>query len=452
MIRARHVAGTSLIFFGSGISAFAQASDASPAGIDSGDTAWVLTSAALVLMMTIPGLAFFYGGLVRVKNVLATLMQSFFMVGIITLQFVLIGYSLGFAPGNGLLGSLNWIGLQGVGLAPNASYAATVPHQAFMIFQMMFAVITPALMTGAFAERMKFSAFVVFSLVWATLIYDPLAHWVWGTGGWLRELGALDFAGGTVVHISSGVSALVAILIIGKRVGFGKIPTPPHNLPFSVLGAALLWVGWFGFNAGSALGANGLATNAFVVTHISAASATLGWVLAEWMVSGKPTILGAASGAVAGLVAITPGSGFVSPLSAIAIGLGGGMICFTAVMLKSRFGYDDSLDVVGVHGVGGIFGALATGVFASKAINSAGADGLIYGNVGLLKSQVIAVGATIAFAAVGTAVILFIIKAVMGLRVTADEERLGLDLSQHSESAYSLTQDFDESVVRGHGH
>jgi Amt family ammonium transporter len=452
MIRARHVAGTSLIFFGSGISAFAQASDASPAGIDSGDTAWVLTSAALVLMMTIPGLAFFYGGLVRVKNVLATLMQSFFMVGIITLQFVLIGYSLGFAPGNGLLGSLNWIGLQGVGLAPNASYAATVPHQAFMIFQMMFAVITPALMTGAFAERMKFSAFVVFSLVWATLIYDPLAHWVWGTGGWLRELGALDFAGGTVVHISSGVSALVAILIIGKRVGFGKIPTPPHNLPFSVLGAALLWVGWFGFNAGSALGANGLATNAFVVTHIAAASATLGWVLAEWMVSGKPTILGAASGAVAGLVAITPGSGFVSPLSAIAIGLGGGMICFTAVMLKSRFGYDDSLDVVGVHGVGGIFGALATGVFASKAINSAGADGLIYGNVGLLKSQVIAVGATIAFAAVGTAVILFIIKAVMGLRVTADEERLGLDLSQHSESAYSLTQDFDESVVRGHGH
>ena len=294
--------------------------------------------------------------------------------------------------------------------------------------------------------------FVVLSLLWATLIYDPLAHWVWGTGGWLRTLGALDFAGGTVVHISSGVSALVAILIIGKRSGFGKFPTVPHNLPFAVLGAALLWVGWFGFNAGSALGANGLATNAFVVTHIAAASATLGWVLAEWMVSGKPTVLGAASGAVAGLVAITPGSGFVSPLSAIAIGLGGGVICFTAVMLKSRFGYDDSLDVVGVHGVGGIFGALATGVFASKAINAAGADGLIYGNVGLLKAQFIAVGATIAFAVVGTAVILFVIKAVMGLRVTEDDERLGLDLSQHNESAYSLTQDFDESVVRGHGH
>ena len=452
MFRARHLAGTLLVFLGTGLSAFAQSAEAAPAAIDTGDTAWVLTSAALVLMMTIPGLAFFYGGLVRVKNVLATLMQSFFMVGIITLQWVLIGYSLGFSPGNGLIGSLDWLGLQGVGLEPNAAYAATVPHQAFMIFQMMFAVITPALMTGAFAERMKFSAFVVFSLLWATLIYDPLAHWVWGTGGWLRDLGALDFAGGTVVHISSGVSALVAILIIGKRTGFGKIPTPPHNLPFAVLGAGLLWVGWFGFNAGSALGANGLATNAFVVTHIAAASATIGWVLAEWMISGKPTILGAASGAVAGLVAITPGSGFVSPLSAIIIGLAGGVICYTAVMMKSRMGYDDSLDVVGVHGVGGIFGALATGVFASKAINSAGADGLIYGNTALMKSQLIAVGATIAFAVVGTAVILFIIKAVMGLRVTEDEERLGLDLSQHSESAYVFTQDFEDGVTRRSGH
>ena len=403
-------------------------------------------------MMTIPGLAFFYGGLVRVKNVLATLMQSFFMVGLITLQWVLIGYSLGFAPGSSLLGGLSWVGLHGVGLAPNPDYAATVPHQAFMIFQMMFAVITPALMTGAFAERMKFSAFVLFSLLWATLIYDPLAHWVWGTGGWLRNLGALDFAGGTVVHISSGVSALVAILIIGKRTGFGKIPTPPHNLPFAVLGAGLLWVGWFGFNAGSALGANGLATSAFVVTHIAAAAATLGWVAAEWLVTGKPTMLGAASGAVAGLVAITPGSGFVTPLSAIAIGLAGGVVCFSAVMLKSRFGYDDALDVVGVHGVGGIWGAIATGIFASKAVNAAGADGLIYGNTGLLKVQFIAVGATIAFAVVGTAVILLVLKAVMGLRVTEDEERLGLDLSQHSENAYSLTQDFDESVVPRHGH
>jgi len=451
MFRARQLAATSLIFFGSGLTALAQSTESLPAKIDTGDTAWILTSAALVLMMTIPGLAFFYGGLVRVKNVLATLMQSFFMVGIITLQWVLIGYSLGFAPGNGLIGSLDWLGLHGVGLEPNAAYAATIPHQAFMIFQMMFAVITPALMTGAFAERMKFSAFVLFSLLWATLIYDPLAHWVWGTGGWLRELGALDFAGGTVVHISSGVSALVAILIIGKRTGYGKISTAPHNLPFAVLGAALLWVGWFGFNGGSALGANGLATSAFVVTHIAAAAATLGWVMAEWIVSGKPTILGAASGAVAGLVAITPGSGFVSPLSAIVIGLAGGVICFTAVMMKSRLGYDDALDVVGVHGIGGIFGALATGIFASKAINSAGADGLIYGNAALMKAQLIAVGATIAFAVAGTAVILFILKAVIGLRVGEDDERLGLDLSQHSESAYNLTQDFDESTGRtGH--
>jgi Amt family ammonium transporter len=451
MFRARQLAAGFVIFLGSALTAFAQSAEPAPAKIDTGDTAWVLTSAALVLMMTIPGLAFFYGGLVRVKNVLATLMQSFFMVAIITLQWVLIGYSLGFAPGNGLIGSLDWIGLQGVGLEPNASYAATIPHQAFMIFQMMFAVITPALMTGAFAERMKFSAFVLFSLLWATLIYDPLAHWVWGTGGWLRELGALDFAGGTVVHISSGVSALVAILIIGKRSGFGKTSTAPHNLPFAVLGAALLWVGWFGFNAGSALGGNGLATSAFVVTHVAAASATLGWVLAEWVISGKPTILGAASGAVAGLVAITPGSGFVSPLSAIIIGLAGGVICFTAVMMKSRLGYDDSLDVVGVHGVGGIFGALATGIFASKAINSAGADGLIYGNVALMKAQLIAVGATVAFAVVGTVVILYVLKAVIGLRVNEDEERLGLDLSQHSESAYNLTQDFDESAGRiGH--
>src|SRR5678815_3509865 len=358
MIRARHVAGTSLLFFGSGISAFAQASEASPVKIDTGDTAWVLTSAALVLMMTIPGLAFFYGGLVRVKNVLATLMQSFFMVGIITLQWVLIGYSLGFAPGNGLIGSLDWLGLQGVGLTPNADYAATIPHQAFMIFQMMFAVITPALMTGAFAERMKFSAFVVFSLVWATLIYDPLAHWVWGVGGFLRNMGALDFAGGTVVHISAGISALVAVLIMGKRVGFGKTSMAPHNLPFAVIGAAMLWVGWFGFNAGSALGANGLASSAFMATHTAASMAALGWMIAEWIKTGKPTMLGAASGAVAGLVAITPASGFVTPMAAVVIGLLAGVICYSACMLKSKFGYVDSLDVVGVHGVGGILGAI----------------------------------------------------------------------------------------------
>src|SRR5215831_14738478 len=376
MIRARHVAGTSFIVFGSGITAFAPTVEASPAKINTGDTEWVLTSAALVLMMTIPCLAFFYGGLVRVKNVLATLMQSFFMVGVITLQWVLIGYSLGFAPGNSLIGSLDWLGLHGVALTANPDYAATVPHQAFMIFQMMFAVITPALMTGAFAERMKFSAFVVFSLVWATVIYDPLAHWVWGVGGFLRNMGALDFAGGTVVHISAGVSALVAVLIMGKRVGFGKMPMAPHNLPFAVIGAAMLWVGWFGFNAGSALGANSLASSAFMATHTAASLAALGWMVAEWIKSGKPTMLGAASGAVAGLVAITPASGFVTPLAAMVIGFAAGVVCYSACLLKPKFGYDDSLDVVGVHGVGGILGAILTGVFASKAVNPAGNDGL----------------------------------------------------------------------------
>jgi Amt family ammonium transporter len=415
--------------------------------INTGDTAWVLASSALVLLMTIPGLALFYGGLVRTKNVLGTLMQSFIMVGLVSIQWLIFGYSLAFASGNSFIGGLQWLGLNGVGAAPNPDYAATIPHQAYMIFQMMFAIITPALMTGAFAERMKFSAFLAFSFLWATLIYDPLAHWVWGVDGWLHKLGALDFAGGTVVHISSGISALIAVLIIGKRVGFGKVPTPPHNMPFVVIGASLLWVGWFGFNAGSALAANGLATSAFVATHTAAALAALFWVIAEWIMSGKPTMLGAASGAVAGLVAITPGSGFVSPLSAVVIGAGAGIICYTAVMMKSRFGYDDSLDVVGVHGIGGIFGALATGIFASKAINPSGADGLIYGNWSTFQNQLIAVAATIVFVAVGTAVILFALKAFMGLRVTEEEERLGLDLSQHNEIGYALNPDYDESEI-----
>jgi ammonium transporter, Amt family len=423
---------------------FAQAADAQPK-IDTGDTAWMLTSAALVLFMTIPGLALFYGGLVRSKNVLGTLMQSFIMVGIITLQWIVVGYSIAFAGGTSFFGSLNWAGLSGVGLSPNPDYAATIPHQAFMVYQLMFAIITPALMTGAFAERMKFSAFLAFSLLWATLVYDPLAHWVWGVGGWLRTLGALDFAGGTVVHISSGISALVAVLIMGKRVDFGKAATPPHNLPFAVIGASLLWVGWFGFNAGSALGANALATSAFVATHTAASMAALGWMVAEWITAGKPTMLGAASGAVAGLVAITPASGYVTPLSAVVIGLVAGVICYTAVMMKSRFGYDDSLDVVGVHGVGGIFGAIATGIFASKVINPAGADGAIYGNWTLLRAQLIAVSATVVFAVIGTGVILLVLKALMGLRVTEEDERLGLDLSQHSESAYVLSSDYDEA-------
>jgi ammonium transporter, Amt family len=419
---------------------------------DSGDTAFMLISAALVLFMTIPGLFLFYGGLVRSKNVLGMLMQNFVMVGLITIQWIVIGYSLAFATGSPFLGGLQWVGLADVGLTPNPDYAATIPHQTFMFYQLMFAIITPALMTGAFAERMKFSTFLVFSLLWATLIYDPLAHWVWGIGGFIRTMGALDFAGGTVVHISAGISALVAVLIMGKRVGFGRVAMAPHNLPFAVIGAAMLWVGWFGFNAGSALAAGGLASSAFMATHTAASLAALSWMVAEWIRQGKPTMLGAASGAVAGLVAITPAAGFVTPLAAVVIGLVAGVVCYSACLLKSKFGYDDSLDVVGVHGVGGILGAILTGVFASKAINSAGNDGLLYGNPSLLITQLTAVGITVAFAAAGTAVILLVLKAVMGLRVTADEERLGLDLSQHSESAYVLTPDYDEgSITSSHG-
>jgi Amt family ammonium transporter len=437
----------------SGLPVFAQTPAASQPKIDTGDTAWMLTSAALVLFMTIPGLFLFYGGLVRSKNVLGMLMQNFIMVGIITLQWIVIGYTLAFATGTSFLGGLQWIGLNGVGAAPNPDYAATIPHQTFMFYQLMFAIITPALMTGAFAERMKFSTFLLFSLLWATLVYDPLAHWVWGTGGFLRNMGALDFAGGTVVHISAGVSALVAVLIMGKRVGFGKTPMAPHNLPFAVIGAGMLWVGWFGFNAGSALGASGLASSAFMATHTAASMAALGWMIAEWIKTGKPTMLGAASGAVAGLVAITPASGFVTPLAAVVIGLLAGVVCYSACMLKPLFGYDDSLDVVGVHGVGGILGAILTGVFASKAINPAGNDGLVYGNPSLVVTQLSAVGVTVVFAAVGSAVILLVLKAVMGLRVTTEEERMGLDLSQHSESAYVFTPDYDEgaSALGGHG-
>jgi Amt family ammonium transporter len=407
--------------------------------VDTGDTAWILTSSALVLMMTAPGLALFYGGMVRRKNVLATLMQSFILMALISVQWVLFGYSLAFGPDlGGIVGSLQWIGLSGVGVEPNPDYAATIPHQAFMVFQLMFAIITPALITGTFAERIKFSAFLLFSLLWATLIYAPLAHWVWGVGGWIRALGALDFAGGTVVHISSGVSALAAALVIGRRRGYGREPMPPHNLPFTVIGAAMLWVGWFGFNAGSALGAGGLAVTAFVTTNTAAAAATLAWMFAEWAHRGKPTVLGAASGAVAGLVAITPAAGFVGPVSAILIGIGGGVLCFAACNLKSKLGYDDSLDVVGVHGVGGTWGAIATGLFASKAINEAGADGLFAGNPGLVVSQVLAVAATWVFAFVGSIVLLKIVDAVVGLRVTEEDEFAGLDISQHSENAYAL--------------
>ena len=405
--------------------------------INAGDTAWVLVSSALVLMMTAPGLALFYGGLVRRKNVLSTLMHSFILLAMISVQWVLWGYSLAFGPDmGGLLGGLDYVGLATVGAAP-APNANNIPHLAYMIFQGMFAAITPALITGTFAERMKFSTFLVFGLLWATLVYDPLAHWVWG-GGWIQAMGALDFAGGTVVHISSGVSALVCALVVGKRHGFPTDYMPPHNLPFAVTGAALLWVGWFGFNAGSALAADGIAATAFVTTNTAAAMATLTWVAAEWLHGGKPTMLGAASGAVAGLVAITPGAGFVTPLSALVIGGVAGVVCFWAVMMKTRLGYDDSLDVVGVHGIGGTWGAIATGLFASKAVNPLGRDGLLLGDASTLGVQVVSIVATWIFAAGITLLLLKVLNATMGLRVSTEEEQMGLDLSQHNEAAYTL--------------
>jgi ammonium transporter, Amt family len=406
--------------------------------INAGDTAWVLTAAALVLMMTIPGLALFYGGLVRRKNVLATLMHSFILLAMISVQWVLWGYSIAFGSDiGGLVGSLRYLGLAGVGAEPGP-YAQTIPHLAYMMFQGMFAAITPALITGAFAERMKFKTFLVFGLLWATFIYDPLAHWVWG-GGWIGKIGALDFAGGTVVHISSGVSALVCALMVGRRRGFPTEYMAPHNLPFTVTGASLLWVGWFGFNAGSALAANGIAANAFVTTNTASAAAAMTWAFVEWKHRGKPTILGAASGAVAGLVAVTPGAGYVAPLSALVIGAVAGCVCYYAVVMKSRFGYDDSLDVVGVHGVGGTWGALATGLFASSAVNSAGTDGLFLGTgVLLLGAQMVAILATWIYAGVGTWIILKILDSSMGLRVSDEDEQMGLDLSQHNEAGYTM--------------
>jgi ammonium transporter, Amt family len=418
------------------------AQEAAPPKIDTGDTAWMLTSAALVLMMTIPGLFLFYGGLVRSKNVLSVIMHSFIIVGLVTIQWVLWGYSLAFGPDKGhIIGTLAWFGLKGVGLEPNPDYAATIPHQLYMIYQLMFAIITPALITGTFVDRAKFSTFLIFILLWATFIYDPLAHWVWGKGGWLGTnggMGALDFAGGTVVHISSGISALVASIMFGKRIGYGRETMAPHNLPFCVVGASLLWVGWFGFNAGSAVSSGTLATSAFVVTHIATATAALSWMMMDWIFRGKPTVLGAASGAVAGLVAITPASGFVGPMSSIIIGLGAGIICSTACTVKTKLGYDDSLDVVGVHGIGGTWGAIATGLFAQKAINSAGNNGLFFGNPHQLVVQLIAVAATWALAIMGTFIILSILKAIMGLRVSEEEEQVGLDLSQHEETGYTL--------------
>jgi ammonium transporter, Amt family len=405
--------------------------------IDSGDSSFILLSTALVMLMT-PGLALFYGGMVRKKNVLSTIMQSFIIIALISIQWVVVGYSLAFGPDHaGIIGGLDWLALAGVGQEPNPDYAATIPALLFMAFQLMFAIITPALITGSIAERMRFPAFLAFILLWATFIYDPLAHWVWGVGGFLRTLGALDFAGGTVVHISSGISGLVAALVLGKRKGHGSEPMAPHHLPMTILGAGLLWFGWFGFNAGSALGANGLAAIALVTTNTSAAAAALSWVFVEWLHRGKPTVLGAVSGAVAGLVAITPGAGFVTVLSSIAIGLVGGALCYLAVsILKAKLGYDDALDAFGCHGIGGIWGALATGIFATKAVNPAGADGLLYGNAAQLGIQGIGVLVTILFAGVATFVILKLISLVFKLRASVDEEENGLDLSLHGEQAY----------------
>ncbi|HWP29845.1 MAG TPA: ammonium transporter, partial [Chloroflexota bacterium] len=398
-----------------------------PLKIDAGDTAWVLTAAALVMLMT-PALGFFYGGLVRRKNVLSTIMHSFFILALISVQWVLWGYSLAFGPDvAGIIGNLSWVGLNGVGMEPNPDYAKTIPHQAFMVFQMMFAVITPALITGAFAERKRFKAFVIFSLAWATLVYDPVAHWVWANGGWLKSLGALDFAGGTVVHITSGVSALVAALVLGPRVGFGEEPMDPHDLTMTVLGAALLWFGWFGFNAGSALAAGELAVNAFVVTNTAAAMAALTWMTVSWAHHGRPSVLGAAAGAVAGLVAITPASGYVNATAAIIIGLGAGIFCYWAIQLRTKLTrIDDALDVWGVHGVGGTWGALATGLFATVAVNPDAANGLFYGDPSQLLKQLVAVVVVWIYSAVVTWLILKVIDITVGLRVEEREEVLGL--------------------------
>ena len=403
--------------------------------IDTGDTAWVLISAALVFIMT-PGLAFFYGGMVRSKNVLTTMMQSFFIVAMISVEWVVVGYAMAFGTDiNGFIGSLDKVGLAGVGL--QVLEGGTIPELAFVAFQCMFAVITPALITGAFAERMKFAAFAVLILLWAIFIYNPMAHWVWG-GGFLAELGALDFAGGLVIHILSGVSGLTICLLLGKRAGYGRTAMIPHNLPMVLLGVTLLWFGWFGFNAGSALGANALAANAFIVTQAATAAATVSWVLVEWKINGKPTVLGAASGAVAGLVAITPAAGFVAPLPSIIIGLIAGVVCYFAVaVMKEKLGYDDALDAFGVHGVGGTWGAIATGIWATTEVNQDGANGLFYGGTDLFVAQLISIVVAYALAIGGTYILYKIVSSFMSIRADEAEELSGLDIVEHGERGYA---------------
>ncbi len=409
------------------------ATNAAADELSAGDTAWVLTSSALVLLM-IPGLALFYGGMVRSKNVLGTIMHSVFAMGVVGIQWVVIGYSLSFSEGNWFIGGLDFAFLSNVGMES----AGTIPHPAFVMFQRIFAIITPALITGAFAERMKFSAYAVFIIAWATLVYNPVAHWVWGPGGWLGAdgLGALDFAGGTVVHMTSGFTALVAAIVIGKRIGYPSEPILPNSLVWTVLGAGLLWFGWFGFNGGSALGANSSAALAFATTQIAAAGGAVSWAVAEWFRTGKPTVLGVASGIVAGLVAVTPAAGFVGPMAALAIGLLAGVICYSAVLAKRSFGYDDSLDVFGVHGVGGTLGALLTGVFAREVWG--GVDGLFAGNVDQFLAQVYGVAATAVYAIVVSFIILKVIDLTIGLRISPEDEQRGLDVSQHGETGYNL--------------
>jgi len=410
--------------------------------INSGDTSWILMGAAFVMLMT-PGLAFFYGGLVRRKNILSVLMQCFMILCLVTLQWVLFGYSLAFGPDvKGLIGSLHWAGLSGVGPAPHAVYMPTVPHQAFMIFQAMFAVITPALIIGAFAERMRFLPFCVFTLLWVTLVYCPVAHWVWadhGLLGTLGGIGALDFAGGTVVHINAGMAALASALVLGRRQGAPLKISPPHNLPFAVLGAGLLWFGWFGFNSASAGSSGQLAASAFVATHVSAAAAGIAWALLDVVFNNRATVLGVITGIVAGLVAITPAAGFVTPMGAIGIGIGAGIVCYIFVsVLKPLFGYDDALDAFGVHGIGGIWGAIATGIWATKMVNTAGADGLLHGNPVQLWIQLKAVLATMAYSFVVSFILLKLVNLVCGLRASEENERIGLDLTEHREVGYTL--------------
>ena len=403
--------------------------------INSGDTAFMMLCAALVLFMT-PGLAFFYGGLVRSKNVVNTMMMSFAAMGVVAVQWVLWGYSLAFGSLDGFWGGLQWVGLRGVGLDPNPAYAPGIPHQLFMIYQAMFAIITPALISGAIVERMKFKSYVVFIFLWSTIAYDLVAHWVWGVEGWLRTMGALDFAGGTVVHINAGVAALVATLMLGPRSGFPHRSSPPHNMTLTLLGGGMLWFGWFGFNAGSALGASATATVAFVATNTAAGSAMLGWMLLDLFLKGKPTAVGAITGAVAGLVAITPACGFVTPLSAVVIGLGVSVVCYWTLNQRIKWHLDDTLDAFSVHGVGGIFGALMTGVLATRSVNAAGGDGLLYGNPHQLLVQCVAVASTIAFSALVTFLLLKFIGATMGIRSIDEHQSEGLDLVEHGEKGY----------------